>query len=391
MKLVAIGIGQCGSNIADEFYGVNNYAKSFFGRRLEILTDAFAVNTDDTDLSSLKHIPRDMSHRIVIGTTRTSGHGVGKVNIEGASIMKENLSIIIDDVLNSRDFYSCDAVMVIASGAGGTGSGGIGPLVKGIKERVEKPVYAIVVLPFGYEEFSETSFAVVNTATCLKTVDQYADAVFVLDNERFGRGGVSLARNLETMNQQMVKNFFDLFCAGEEGRNKFVGSTVVDAGDIKQSLSGISTIGRGEVALPLFHRWKRSHYKESTKGMVNLAGAMNQAINNLCLKADTGDAGTILALLCAPDDIISLNAVTEISNNLQQRAPKSEIRIADYPRRTREVSITLVLSTLPSVDRTEKLFIKATELLSKQKALSEERYAKMKRAEEIRANIPTLD
>ena len=41
----------------------------------------------------------------------------------------------------------------------------------------------------------------------------------------------------------MVKNFFDLFRAGEEVRQKFVGSTVVDAGDIKQSLGGISTIG----------------------------------------------------------------------------------------------------------------------------------------------------
>ena len=67
MKIVVIGIGQCGCNISDEFYAVNNYSKSIFGHRIEILTDAFAVNTDDTDLSSLKHIPRDMSHRIVIG------------------------------------------------------------------------------------------------------------------------------------------------------------------------------------------------------------------------------------------------------------------------------------------------------------------------------------
>jgi cell division GTPase FtsZ len=391
MKIVAIGIGQCGCNIADEFYAINNYSKSFFGRRIEILTDAFAVNTDDTDLSSLKHIPRDMSHRIVIGTTRTSGHGVGKVNVEGAVIMKESLPIIIDDVLNSKNFYSCDAVMVIASGAGGTGSGGIGPLVKGLKERVEKPVYAIVVLPFGYEEMSETSYAVVNTATCLKTVDQLADAVFVLDNERFGRGGVSLARNLEVVNQQMVKNFFDLFCAGEEGRGKFVGSTVVDAGDIKQSLDGISTIGRGEAKLPFFHRWKKSNYKESTKGTVSLVGALSQAINNLCLKVEIGDAKTILALLCAPQDIVNLNAITEISNHLLQHAPKSEIRIADYPRRAGEISITLVLSTLTSIDRTDKLYLRATDFLNKKKNFAEELNSRIRRVEELRANIPTLE
>ena len=390
MKIVAIGIGQCGCKIADQFYAINNYSNSFFGRRIEILTDAFAVNTDDTDLSSLKHIPRDMGHRIVIGATRTSGHGVGKVNVEGATIMKQSLPIIIDDILNSRNFYACDALMVIASGAGGTGSGGIGPLIKGLQERVEKPVYAIVVLPFGYEEIPETSYAVVNTATCLKTVDQLADAVFVLDNERFGRGSLSLAQNLEVVNQEMVKNFFDLFCAGEEGRQKFVGSTVVDAGDIKQSLLGISTIGRGEAALPIFHRWKKSHYKESTKGAISLVGALSQAINNLCLKVGVEDARTILALLCAPQDIINLNAVTEISNHLQQRAPKSVIRISDYPRRSREISITLVLSALTSIDRTERLYLRATELLNKRKELIEEFDSKVKRVEEIRANIPTL-
>ena len=391
MKIVAIGIGQCGCNIADEFYAVNNYSKAFFGRRIEMLTDAFAVNTDDTDLSSLKHIPRDMSHRIVIGTTRTSGHGVGKVNVEGALIMKESLAIIIDDVLNSRNFYSCDAVMVIASGAGGTGSGGIGPLIKGLRDRVEKPIYAIVVLPFVYEEMSETSYAVVNTATCLKTVDQLADATFVLDNERFGRGDVSLTRNLQAVNQHMVRNFFDLFCAGEEGKQQFVGSAVVDAGDIKESLGGISTIGRGEVKLPLFHRWKKSNFKEATKGTVSLVGALSQAINNLCLKVDVGDARTILALLCAPKDVISLNTVTEISNHLQQRAPKSEIRIADYPRRAGEISITLVLSTLTAVDRTERLYLKATELLAKREELIKDFDSRIKRVEQIRANIPTLD
>ena len=57
MKIVAIGVGQCGCNIADEFYAINNYSKSFFGRRIEIVTDVFAINTDETDLSSLRHIP----------------------------------------------------------------------------------------------------------------------------------------------------------------------------------------------------------------------------------------------------------------------------------------------------------------------------------------------
>jgi len=391
VKIVAIGIGQCGCNIADEFYAINNYSKSFLGRKIEILTDAFAVNTDETDLATLRHIPRDRRHRIAIGTARTFGHGVGKVNIEGATIMKEIHPVIIDDILSSNKFYESDAIVVIASGAGGTGSGGIGLLIRGLKERVEKPVYAIVVLPFAYEEKAEISYAVINAATCLKTVNQYADAVFLLDNEGFGRGGVSLAQNFRIINEQMVKNFYDLFCAGEEQTQKYIGSTVVDAGDIKQALEGISTIGRGEITLPTFYRWRRDHYREATKGSVSLAGAFGQAMNNLCVKVKMEDARTILALVCAPKDVITLSTLAEISNSLQQRSPQSVVRIGDYPRRGKEVSITLILSTLTAVERMESLFVRAEDLLRKQQEIEKEAELQIGQMYARGGDIPSLD
>ena len=391
MKIVAIGIGQCGCNIADELYAINNYSKSFFHRNIEILTDAFAVNTDETDLGSLRHIPRDRSHRIAIGASKTHGHGVGKINIDAATIMKEAYPVIVDDVFSSSKFYESDAIVVVASGAGGTGSGGIGLLIRGLKERIEKPVYAIVVLPFAYEEKAELSYAVINTATCLRTVNQYADAVFLLDNDGFGRGGVSLAQNFRIINQQMVTNFFDLFCAGEEQTNSYVGSKVMDAGDIKQSLKGISTIGRGEIALAASKPWKRDHYRDASKGSVALAGAIEQAINNLCLKVNMEDARTILALVCAPKDVITLNALADISNALQERSPKSVIRIGDYPRRGKEVSLTVILSTLTSSHRMEDLFTRAEHFLEKEQEITKEAELKIMQMHEKSAKIPSLD
>jgi cell division GTPase FtsZ len=390
MKIVAIGIGQCGCNLADEFYAINNYSKSFFGRRIEILTDAFAINTDETDLASLTHIPKDRRHRIAIGMARTFGHGVGKVNIEGAKLMKEVIPVVIDDVLGSDRFYECDAVVVIASGAGGTGSGAIGWLVKGLKKRVDRPIYAIVVLPFAYEEKAEISYAVINTATCLKTVNQYADTVFLLDNERFGRGGISLASNFKLINEQMVKNFFDLFCAGEEKTRKYIGSTVVDAGDIKQSLGGISTIGRGEVSLPTFYRWRKNNYLEATRASVSLAGALGQAINNLCLNIDMEDARKVMALVCAPKEVITMSALAEITNSLEGRSPQAVVRIGDYPRRGKETSVTIVLSTLTSVDRMESLFVRAEDLLKRRQKIEKESDLQIEKML-ARGDIPTLD
>ena len=390
MKIVAVGIGQCGCNIADEFYVVNNYSRSLIGRRIEILTDAFAINTDETDLSSLRHIPKDRRHRIAIGMSRTFGHGVGKVNIEGARLMKEITPVVIDDVLGSNKFYESDAVVVIASGGGGTGSGAIGTLIKGLKDRIDRPVYAVVVFPFAYEERAEISYAVVNTATCLKTVNQYADAVFLLDNERFGRGGISLANNFKVINEQMVENFFDLFCAGEEKGRKYIGSTVVDAGDIKQSLGGISTIGRGEVALPTFYRWRKDHYLEATRASVSLAGALGQAINNLCLNIDMEDARKVMALVCAPKDVITMSALAEITNSLEGRSPQAVVRIGDYPRRGKETSVTIVLSTLTAVGRMESLFVRAEDLLKRRQKIEKESDLQIEQML-AKGDIPTLD
>jgi tubulin-like protein CetZ len=391
MKIVAIGVGQCGCNLADKFYAINNYSKSLFGRRIEVLTDAFAINTDEADLASLRHIPEDRHHRIAIGITKTSGHGVGKINEEGAKLMKEVIPIVIDDVLSSNQFYESDAVIAIASGGGGTGSGAIGWLLRGLKERIRKPIYAIVVLPFAYEEKAEISYAVINSATCLKTVNQYADAVFLLDNERFGRGGISLSNNLQLINEQMVKNFFDLFCAGEEKTQRYIGSTVVDAGDIKQSLDGITTIGRGEIALPTFYPWRKDNYKEATRASVGLAGALSQAINNLCLNIDMADARKIMALVCAPKDVITMSAMADITNSLEARSPQAVVRIGDYPRRSKEISLTLILSTLTSSERMESLFARAADLLKKRQKIEKESELKIEQMLSVGEEIPTLD
>ena len=391
MKLVAIGFGQCGCNIADEFYAVNRHASSIFGRRIEILTDAYAVNTDEADLGGFRSIPKDKHHRIVIGSLRTFGHGVGKINVEAAKIIKESHSIISDNILTSPRFNEVDGVIAIASGGGGTGSGAIGWTVMKLKERIVKPIYAIVVLPFGYEEKGNTSYAVTNAATCIKTVEQYADAVFVLDNERFAKRDHSLAMNLKEINRAMIGSFYDLFCAGEEKHYKYLGSKVIDAGDIRQSLEGLSAIGRGQIDLPSFFRWNKDHYREGAKEKSLVGGALEQAINNLSLGIDIEDAGKILALISAPKDITTLTALEEISLYLQERAPKAVIRIGDYPRRGKEISLTLIASKLTKVPRVEDLYQRAKVVFVQQEKIDHEAKEKMAVIRGAGEGLPTLD
>ncbi|MFB0556429.1 MAG: cell division protein FtsZ [Dehalococcoidia bacterium] len=391
MKVVAVGIGQCGCNIADEFHGINNYARSFFGRRVEILTDSYAINTDETDLSGLRFIPKDRHHRILIGSLRTFGHGVGKVNFEAASIMKESYSAITDSLFKSRKFHEADAVVVTASAGGGTGSGSIGWLMKGLKERTEKPVYAIVVLPFAFEERGPRSYAVTNTATCLKMVTRYSDGVFLLDNDLFGRTEVGLARNFRQINQQMVNNFYDLFCAGEEKRQKYVGSKVVDAGDIRQTLADISAIGRGKIQLSTFYRWRRRSFREAVKENLSAAGALSQAENNFSLRIELKDARRILALVSAPKDVLTLGFLQQISDYLQDKSPDSIVRIGDYPHTGKEISITLIASQLTEVPRLRNIYLLAEDLFKREEEIEEETERKITKMYEFSKNLPDLE
>jgi len=390
MKLTVIGLGQCGCNIADEFYEVNRYARSFFGRHTDILTDSFAINTDEADLSGLKNVPRDKSHRILIGTMSTYGHGVGKMNADAAEIVRSGNGLIPDTILRSPGFYASDAIITIASGGGGTGSGIIGWVTKELRERSAKPVYAIIVLPFSFEERGESSYAIMNSATCINTTAKYADAVFLIDNESFRRAGNNLSQDLAEINKEIAWSFFDLCCAGEEKEQKYIGGKVLDAGDIKRSLEGFTTIGRGQFDLPVF-RWQKNHFREGIRGQSVILDALRQSEGNSSLRIELHDSRKILVLVTSPKDAISVNTLEEISGYLQSKAPSAIVRIGDYPRRARDVSVTLVSSQLTKVPRLENILIQAEEHFRKRKEIDRRTDVELSEITLLRSKLPTLD
>ena len=391
MKIVAVGIGQCGCNIVDEFYAINAYAKSFLHRNIEIVTDAFAINTDEADLTGLRFVPKDKHHRIIIGTMKTFGHGVGKINADAAMVMKGSYVAITDTILKSQKFHEADGIVVIASGGGGTGSGSVGWMIKGLKERTEKPVYAIVVLPFGFEEKGESSYAVTNTATSLKMVTRYSDAMFLLDNERFGRMDVSLAQNFSEINREMVKNFYDLFCAGEEKRQKYIGSKVIDAGDIRQSLASVSAIGRGGISLSSLYGWKNESFRQGVRESVSAAGALSQAENNLSLRIELKDARRILVLVSAPKNVLTLGLLEEIFSYLQDKSPEAVVRIGDYPHVGNEFSVSLIASELTKVPRLENMYLLAEEQFKRGGEIKKETGQRIRKIYELSRNLPALE
>jgi len=391
MKLVVIGLGQCGGRIADEFARMNR--RSISERGILIITDTYAVNTDEADLTGLKTIRSDYQHRILLGGRKTEGHGVGKINELGAEIARQDGDKIIDAIrATNKRFYETDAFLVVAATAGGTGSGSLSVITQMIKERYkDKPVYAMPVLPFEHEVHAEAR-SLYNTATCLKSVYSVADAVFLADNQRYLRKDASLKNNIDEINKQMVAPFYNLLCAGEEKKRKHIGARVVDAGDIIQTLGGWSVIGFGTSSLSLFNvpfERKRSFRKKSTETHKGLQ-AMDEALSELSLDCRPADAGSALYLISAPAKEMNMDIVKESGDYLRELAPNAMIRSGDYPREKGTFNITLILSQLSEVDRVKQFYRELSESVPVLQRWEEEVEAKLRAMEEAWVDVPVM-
>jgi cell division GTPase FtsZ len=359
MKLVVIGLGQCGGRIADEFARLNRKAR--VQRGMEIIPGTFAVNTDVADLSGLSYIRSNYQQRILIGNQKSGGHGVGKINELGAEIAREDSDKIIEAVRTTPRLAETDAFLLISSAAGGTGSGAIPVLTQQLKERyTDKPLYNLIVLPFEHEELTEKR-TIYNVATCLKSAYLVADAIFLVDNQRYVKKSFSIKANLAEINTSVVKPFYNLLSAGEEKKPAYIGSKMLDAGDIIQTVSGWSVIGHGEARLSRFGFFfrKKRDFREKSLETHKGVQAMQGAISRLSLKCDPADAKRGLYLLSAPPEEMNMDLIKELGNRLRDIATDATIRSGDYPREKGLVNVTIILSELANVKRITDYFTKA--------------------------------
>ena len=390
MKLVVIGLGQCGCRIADEFASLNQLARS--RRRIEIVPGVFAVNTDAADLSGLTHIKSDYNYRILIGGRKTSGHGVGKINELGAEIARSDGDKVIDSIRSVKGLFEADAFLLCASAGGGTGSGAVAIITKLVKERwPDVPVYNCVVLPFEHEQETEER-TVYNCATCLKAVNTVADAVFLVENQRYVAKDFSLMNNLAKINSMIVSPFYNLLCAGEEKKQRYIGAKTLDAGDIMATIAGWSVIGYGQadvsrIRLPF--EQTRNFIKKSRETHKGIQ-AMDSAIADLSLGCNPADAGRALYLLTAPVKEMNMDLVKELGDYVRDICPQATIRSGDYPREKGNLDVTLVLSELKNVDKVKKYFERSTRYIPEVRKRREETAVSLKDLEDAAKDIPSL-
>ena len=392
MKLTVIGLGQCGSRIADHFARLNFKART--QRKATIAPTVIAVNTDQADLTGLRFIKNDFKHRVLLGLRQTLGHGVGKINELGAQLAREDGDKVLDAVKSSPQFYETHAFLIIAGAAGGTGSGSLPVICKAVKERyISKPVYALAVLPFEHEQTTE-SRSVYNTATCLKSTYDIVDAVFLADNQRYVRKDASLVSNIDSINRMIVEPFYDLMCAGEVTKIKHVGARTIDAGDIGASLEGWTTIGLGRHELPSFRfPWeiRKKTFREKALESFRGTQALDATITDMSLTCDPKDAGKAIYIVSGPEREINMDMVKSVADYIKELAPNAVIRGGDFPGEKHYVDVTLILSQLAFVPRIKDFYEQATRYAQEHQGQLEETKKRIDSLAELGKDLPTLE
>ena len=417
MKLVVVGAGQGGSNIADEFVSLSKWV--WKNRNIRILTGgkndplstgAFAINLGAADLYGLQHIPQTDDHTILLGTTdEFRGRGAGKVNADGAEQARRGEKNILTTIRDHGDVFTADAIMVIGTTAGGTGSGSVGVIVDLLQAAFGKPVWAMLVLPF--ENQYDDPDSMVNTASCLKRVlhNSRADAVFLIDNQKFVRRGAEVGVNLEQINRRIADSFMDILCVGEETERRYIGE-VLDANDVIRIVQGPCAIGVSHASVPkktgfltgmLGSRGGADHFSNSKTRIERAQNVVHQALAELSIDCEVDrsgqmvyDAANILGLFSGPAREATEEIVEMMDHCFADRVPGAGRRKGTYPGRTSDtIAVTAMITNLgegAAMEKIEWFTERATDMMSVVKEKRQTREKAWKVATRMADEVPLL-
>jgi hypothetical protein len=179
--------------------------------------------------------------------------------------------------------------------------------------------------------------------------------------------------NLATINMMIAQPFFNLLCAGEEKKSRFIGAKILDAGDIIQTLVGWTTLGYGRSHTSVFKSFfnKARDFRDKATETQKGIQALDEAISGLSIKCNPLDSKRALYLVSAPAKEINVDLIKELGTYIKNMAPEAIIRSGDYPREKGNLDITVVLSEMSDVEKVRNYFTKAINLIAELKKRQE--------------------
>jgi len=248
-------------------------------------------------------------------------------------------------------------------------------------------------LPFEHEQTTE-SRSTYNTATCLKSTYDVVDAIFLADNQRYVRKDASLVSNIDRINRMIAEPFYDLMCAGEVTKAKYVGSRTIDAGDIIASLEGWTAIGLGRTELPSFRfPWEVRKKTFRDKALESFRGtqALDATISDLSLTCSPQDAAKAIYIISGPERDLNMDMVKSVSDYIKELASNALIRGGDFPGEKHFIDVTLILSQLSFVPRIKEFYEQATQYAKEHKGQLEQTKKRIESLAELSKDLPSLE
>ncbi len=245
LKIVVVGLGQCGGNLAIEF-NKRGY-------------EACALNTSFSDLKSLEELPKE--YCLHVGLNGRSGAG------RDLNLGKQSLLSNRDRILSALDGLakSADLFLLVAGMGGGTGSNL--PILAEILRPLNVPVSVMITLP----SESESSLTKVNAIQAVNTLfKQNLNSVILIDNQKILGlfPGISIADYYASANQQIVKTFDEFNSADHAYKIRSIRS--FDSEDYRKVFSsrGLLIYGSASFNLqgPITENFLLEQLKEIWKG-----------------------------------------------------------------------------------------------------------------------------
>ena len=355
MRALIIGIGQCGTKIADLFALVD--------------FEALAINTSKGDLEYLKHIPPD--RRVLVGESLTGGKGVNANPILGREAMKRDLPMVMRKINSIIGFEDVDIFFLTFGFGGGTGAGGTPVLAQALKEEYpDSLVVAIGALPLREEGIRPT----INAAITIDKLSKIADSIIAIDNNKLKETGDDISRAYERINYTIVERIASLLALVD-----VPGEQTLDASDLKFVLKAF-----GSFATVGYAKADASRVKSLSRLIIKSFES-----EGLYLEVNIESALYGLVAIHGPPEVLKASEIFEALDYLTGKIRGKQIFRGFYPDpREREVEVVTLLSGIYESKSIEEIVKRAKEYARSFMEAKEEAESKKR---ELLSGLPDFD
>ena len=344
MQLAVLGVGGAGGRLAARLAAAEPADRPY-------VDTVAAFDTDPGAIADLD-VPGEQRH--AFGTTARSTDDAAAVRAAAEENARE-LSHAATDAVPS----TADGVLVTVGVGGATGAGAAPVLVDTLRETIERPVYALTVLPTPGEEG-----VAANARAGLRGLEATVDAQLLFDNGNLDAPDErppEAADAYDAANDTIAEWVAALFGAGEATEAAAVGETVVDASEI------IATLGEGGYATLGYWRqqvreepslFDRLRSTPETPDEIESYSTIETAVQRSLFRqrsagAELSRATRALLVTMGPPEWLNREAVADARRSLDESIGGGAVRGGDTP--IEGGHYLTVLSLCAGMDRPERV------------------------------------